>query len=58
MSDVVYFCLMVLGWFFLLGWSVALLTACAIAFRQEIIAERLGQNAARADSGGSTAIVC
>jgi len=42
MSDVVYFCLMVLGWFFLLGWSVALLTACAIAFRQEIIAERLG----------------
>jgi hypothetical protein len=42
MSDVVYFFLMALGWFFLVGWSVALLTACAIAFRQEIIAERLG----------------
>jgi len=43
MSDVLYFCLMVLGWFFLLGWSIALLTACAIAFRREISAERMGR---------------
>jgi hypothetical protein len=52
MSDVVYFCLMALGWFFLLGWSIALLTACAIAFRQEISAERFGRMPPRSASAG------
>jgi hypothetical protein len=52
MSDVVYFCLMALGWFFLLGWSVALLTACAIAFRQEISVDRFGRAQQRPASVG------
>jgi hypothetical protein len=29
-----YFCLMALGWLFLIGWTVVLVTACTIAFRQ------------------------
>jgi hypothetical protein len=33
-SELLYFCLMGLGWLFLIGWAVALVTACAIAFRQ------------------------
>jgi hypothetical protein len=33
-SDILYFCLMGLGWFFLLGWVLALVAACTIAFRQ------------------------
>jgi hypothetical protein len=33
-SDILYFCLMGLGWFFLLGWALALVAACTIAFRQ------------------------
>jgi len=34
-SEFLYFCLMGLGWIFLGGWAVALVTACAIAFREE-----------------------
>ena len=33
-GDILYFCLMGLGWFFLLGWALALVAACTIAFRQ------------------------
>ncbi len=34
-SEVVYSFLMGVGWFFLLGWAIALLVACASVFRQE-----------------------
>ena len=34
-SEMVYSFLMGMGWFFLLGWAVALLVACASVFRQE-----------------------
>jgi hypothetical protein len=34
-SDVIYFILLGVGWFFLLGWILALATACALAFRRE-----------------------
>jgi hypothetical protein len=30
-----YFCLMVTGWVFLGGWALALVTACAMAFRKD-----------------------
>jgi hypothetical protein len=33
-SEILYFCLMGLGWFFLLGWALALVAACTIVFRQ------------------------
>jgi hypothetical protein len=34
-SEVVYSFLMGMGWFFLLGWAVALVVACASVFRQD-----------------------
>jgi hypothetical protein len=34
-SELVYSFLMGMGWFFLMGWAIALLVACASAFRQE-----------------------
>jgi hypothetical protein len=34
-SELVYSFLMGMGWFFLMGWAVALLVACVSAFRQE-----------------------
>jgi len=34
-SELVYSFLMGMGWFFLAGWAVALVVACASAFRQE-----------------------
>jgi hypothetical protein len=34
-SELVYSLLMGMGWFFLIGWAIALLVACASAFRQE-----------------------
>jgi hypothetical protein len=34
-SEMVYSLLMGMGWFFLLGWAVALLVACASVFRQD-----------------------
>lgn len=34
-SEMVYSFLMGLGWFFLLGWAISLVVACASAFRQE-----------------------
>ena len=40
-GDIVYVCLMGLGWFFLLGWTLALIAACMVAFRQDPSAEGL-----------------
>jgi hypothetical protein len=34
-SELVYSFLMGIGWFFLLGWAVALVVACASVFRQD-----------------------
>ena len=34
-SEMVYSFLMGMGWFFLLGWAVALVVACASVFRRE-----------------------
>jgi len=34
-SEVVYSLLMGMGWFFLLGWAVALVVTCASVFRQD-----------------------
>ena len=34
-SEMVYSFLMGMGWFFLLGWAVALVVACASVFRQD-----------------------
>jgi len=34
-SELVYSLLMGMGWFFLTSWAVALVVACASAFRQE-----------------------
>jgi hypothetical protein len=34
-SEMVYSFLMGMGWFFLLGWAVALVAACASVFRQD-----------------------
>jgi hypothetical protein len=34
-GDLLYVCLMIVGWFFLVGWSIALVTACIVAFRHE-----------------------
>jgi hypothetical protein len=34
-SELVYSFLMGMGWFFLLGWAVALLVACASVFKQD-----------------------
>ena len=34
-SEMVYSFLMGIGWFFLLGWVVALVIACASVFRQD-----------------------
>jgi hypothetical protein len=34
-SEMVYSLLMGMGWFFLLGWAVALVVACASVFRQD-----------------------
>jgi hypothetical protein len=34
-SELVYSFLMGMGWFFLMGWAIALLVACASAFRQD-----------------------
>jgi len=34
-SEVVYSFLMGMGWFFLVGWAVALVVACASVFRQD-----------------------
>ena len=33
-SELLYFGLMCLGWFFLAGWALALVIACTVAFRQ------------------------
>jgi hypothetical protein len=34
-SEMVYSFLMGMGWFFLVGWGVALVVACASVFRQD-----------------------
>jgi len=34
-SEMVYSFLMGMGWFFLIGWAVALLVACASVFRRD-----------------------
>jgi len=34
-SEMVYSLLMGMGWFFLLGWAVALVVTCASVFRQD-----------------------
>ena len=34
-SELVYSLLMGMGWFFLVGWALALLATCASVFRQE-----------------------
>jgi hypothetical protein len=34
-SEMVYSFLMGMGWFFLVGWAVALVVACASVFRQD-----------------------
>ena len=34
-SEMVYSFLMGVGWFFLLGWAIALVVACASVFRQD-----------------------
>ena len=34
-SELVYSFLMGMGWFFLVGWALALLLACASVFRQD-----------------------
>jgi|HubBroStandDraft_6_1064221.scaffolds.fasta_scaffold07161_2 uncharacterized RDD family membrane protein YckC len=34
-SEIVYSVLMGMGWFFLVGWAVALVVACASVFRQD-----------------------
>ena len=34
-SEVVYSFLMGIGWFFLVGWAVALVVACASVFRRD-----------------------
>ena len=34
-SELMYSFLMGMGWFFLLGWAVALLVACASVFKQD-----------------------
>ncbi len=34
-SELVYSFLIGMGWFFLMGWAIALLVACASAFRQD-----------------------
>lgn len=34
-SEVVYSFLMGMGWFFLVGWAVTLVVACASVFRQD-----------------------
>jgi hypothetical protein len=34
-SEMVYSLLMGMGWFFLLGWAVALVVACASVFRRD-----------------------
>ena len=34
-SEMVYSFLMGMGWFFLLGWAIALVVACASVFRQD-----------------------
>ena len=34
-SEMVYSFLIGMGWFFLLGWAIALLVACASVFRQD-----------------------
>jgi hypothetical protein len=34
-SELVYSFLMGMGWFFLMGWAIALLVACASVFRQD-----------------------
>jgi hypothetical protein len=34
-SELVYSLLIGMGWFFLMGWAIALLVACASAFRQD-----------------------
>lgn len=44
-SDILYFCLMGLGWFFLLGWALALVAACTIAFRQGPSVQQAGSGA-------------
>ena len=41
-SELVYSVLMGMGWFFLVGWAVALVVACASAFRQERTAHLAG----------------
>jgi hypothetical protein len=34
-GEVIYFCLMLLGWVFLVGWALALVAACAVVFREQ-----------------------
>jgi hypothetical protein len=48
-SELVYSFLMGMGWFFLMGWAIALLVACASAFRRE----RTVRLAGVAPEGGS-----
>ena len=42
-GDFIYVCLMSLGWFFLVGWVIALVTACIVAFRQEDASDERGR---------------
>ena len=41
-SELVYSFLIGMGWFFLMGWAIALVVACASAFRQERTAHLAG----------------
>jgi hypothetical protein len=53
-SEVVYSLLMGMGWFFLVGWAVALLLTCASVFRHEASAPfpGLSEKARGAIKGG------
>jgi len=41
-SEIVYWLLMGMGWFFLVSWAIALLVACASVFRQDRTVEYAG----------------
>jgi hypothetical protein len=40
-GELIYFCLMLLGWFFLAGWALALVATCAVVFREGAGDDRL-----------------
>lgn len=41
-SEVVYSLLMGMGWFFLIGWAVALVVTCASVFRRDGLVQFAG----------------